>query len=137
MTANRFEEQVVRVKRVWEVRVARVPSSDCAAAALQRTRVRGVRSRDVVCAGLADIRTFLSSQAGDFVQVSSHPSLLFRFILRFCLLIRPLRSEFCLSGPDGASRFSHRRAVVRVLQLEAVPHPLPPRPSKKMRSSKG
>jgi hypothetical protein len=28
MTANRFEEQVVRVKRVWEVRVACVPCSE-------------------------------------------------------------------------------------------------------------
>jgi hypothetical protein len=42
-------------------------------------RARG----DVGCAGLADIRTLLSRQAGDSVQVSSHPSPLFRFILRF------------------------------------------------------
>jgi hypothetical protein len=54
-------------------------------------------------------------------------------MLRFLLFC----SDFYFSGRDGASRFRHRRAVARVLQLGAAQHPLPPRLSKKMRSLKG
>jgi len=74
MTANRFEEQVVRVKRVWEVRVA---------GPLLLSSVRCAVT--FFAPGVADIRTLLSRKAGDFVQVSSssRPSPLFPFILRF------------------------------------------------------